>query len=270
MGGDGLTLHVEVHEGQGPHLLLVHGMYSGRSHWLPNLEGLSAFTRPVVIEMLGHGRSPSPDDLEHYHPRWYGEEFERIRASLGAERWLVCGQSLGAAVTLRYALDYPERVAAQAFTNSATVAADAAWGERIRAGAHARPATGEEEGREAIWASRLNPANNSRLSEQLRSALAADVALHSPKGIRLTSLGTLTHGSVRERLASNLVPTLLVVGRFERAFEENRRWIEAHMSNLEVVELDAGHGVNLDAPDGFNAALRAFFAKHVPEMQATA
>lgn len=270
MAPQDITLHVEVHDGRGPFLLLVHGMYSARSHWLPNLEGLSTFTRPVVVEMLGHGRSPSPDDVATYHPTWYGQEFERIREWLGAERWLVCGQSLGAALTLRYALDYPERVMAQAFTNSATVSADAAWSERIRASAGERLRGAEEQGRGAAWASRLNPASNARLPEDLRSALAEDVALHSPKGLALTSVGTLAHGSVRERLHQNTVPALLAVGRFEKAFEENRRWIEANMANLEVVELDAGHGVNLDAPEAFNEALRAFFAKHVFETKASA
>jgi pimeloyl-ACP methyl ester carboxylesterase len=71
-----MELHCDVHEGDGPFLLLVHGSL--------------------------------------YHPDAYVAAFETLRERLGASRWLVCGQSLGATLTLRYALDHPERVRATA------------------------------------------------------------------------------------------------------------------------------------------------------------
>ena len=46
----------------------------------------------------------------------------------------VCGQSLGATLTLRYALDHPERVLAQVFTNSTSALADSDWVAGVRAG----------------------------------------------------------------------------------------------------------------------------------------
>ena len=257
-----LTLHVEVHEGNGPRLLLVHGIFSGRSHWMRNLPGLSEFTSPVVVELLGHGRSPSPEALETYHPDWYVEEFERVREAVGADRWYVCGQSLGAALTLRYGLQVPGRIAAQAFTNTATAFSDPAVAEERRKTLETLLPTVDPNDRSAIDGSRLNPANNQRVPEEVRAALRADVAMHSPLGIARTSLGTVSRGSVRLELAHNTVPTLMVVGRFEKGFEENRRYAEATIPNLTTVDLDAGHGVNLDQPDAFNEALRAFFARH--------
>lgn len=257
-----LTLHVEVHEGQGPPLLLVHGIYSGRSHWIRNLPGLRSFTTPVVVELLGHGRSPSPESIEAYHPDWYVEEFERIRESLGAECWYTCGQSLGAALTLRYGLRVPERIAAQAFTNSATAFSDPSWAEGRRKAMEEALAKLDPNDRSAIEGARVNPANNRRLPEDVREALRSDVALHSPLGLARTGLGTVSRGSVRHELGAVTVPTLMVVGRFEKAFEENRRYAEATIPNLTTVEVDAGHGVNLDQPEAFNEALRAFFARH--------
>ncbi len=247
----GLTLHVEAHPGNGPHLLLVHGIYSSRSHWVRNLEGLRAFCSPVVVELLGHGRSPSPDGVDAYHPDWYVEEFERIREAVGAEHWFVCGQSLGAALTMRYTLTCPERVIAQAFTNTATAFSDATWAARARERMAATLASIDPHDRSAVLESRLNPANNTRLPEAVRAALRADSETHSPVGLAKTSLGTVAHGSIRDRLAEFTVPTMMIVGRFEQGFDENRRHAEATIPNLEVVELDAGHGVNLDQPEGF-------------------
>lgn len=232
-------------------------MYSGRSHWLPNLAGLQSFATPVVVELLGHGRSPSPDPIECYHPDWYVEEFERIREWVGAEQWFVCGQSLGAALTLRLGLRHPERVRAQAFTNSATAFAEQSWGDSIRRSMTER--LEQPMDRRSIDESPLNPANNARLDPVVRAALQADVALHSPVGIARTGLGTLANGTVREEMRRNCVPTLMIVGKFERSFQETRRWVEAEVPNLVSVELDGGHAVNLDAPLAFNEALRSFF-----------
>ena len=63
--------------------------------------------------------------------------------------------------------------------------------------------------------------------------------------------------------AANTLPTLMCVGVREERFAENRRYIEQHMAHLEVVELNGGHGVNMDVPADFNAAVRAFFERFI-------
>ncbi|MBI5505747.1 MAG: alpha/beta hydrolase, partial [Deltaproteobacteria bacterium] len=105
-----VSCHWEVCEGRGPFVLLVHGVLSSRAQWSPNLPALQSVARPVIVELWGHGRSPSPSDAARYDPAAYVREFEKIRETLGAQRWLVCGQSLGGALTLRYALDHPQRL----------------------------------------------------------------------------------------------------------------------------------------------------------------
>jgi len=70
-----VELAFEVHPGRGPHLLLVHGLLSSRAQWNANLEALSGCSRPVVVELFGHGRSPSPEDAAYYSPANYVSEF---------------------------------------------------------------------------------------------------------------------------------------------------------------------------------------------------
>jgi pimeloyl-ACP methyl ester carboxylesterase len=257
----GAGLHFEVHEGNGPYLLLVHGMLASRAQWLRNLAALSHVSRPVVVELYGHARSPSPDDPSAYRPEAYVREFERIRESLGAKRWLVCGQSLGAALSLRYALDRPERVIAQVFTNSNSALADAAWGVQVRAGMEATARALEARGIAALDAFPVHPRRAKRLPSDVQEALVADAALANPRGIALTGLHTVPDSSVRERVRENRVPTLLVVGEREERFAEQRRYAESAMPKLEVVAADAGHAVNAEAWEVFNAAVTAFLAR---------
>lgn len=252
-------LHYDVHGSGGPHLLLVHGMLSSRAQWLANIPSLSSFCRPVVIELLGHGRSPSPDDPAVYAPPAYVEEFERLRESLGVDQWLVCGQSLGAALTLRYALDYPDRVTAHVFTNSMSALAEPGWRTAVIPLMRAQAERLARDGRKAIGNHPLNPGRASRLPAEVREALVEDSRLHDPRGIALTGLHTVPDSPVRERVAGNVVPSLLVVGEREKRFHEHRRFAERNMPVLSAVGLDAGHAVNAEVADRFNHEVEAFF-----------
>jgi pimeloyl-ACP methyl ester carboxylesterase len=255
-------LYYEVHEGDGPFLLLVHGMLASRAQWLPNLEALARFSRPVVVELLGHGRSPAPDDARLYAPSQYTTAFEQIRWDLGAERWAILGQSLGAALTLRYALDHPQRVLAQIFTNSTSALAEPGWGDAVRPAMQALAGRLETEGTSALRELPIHPAYGKRLPELVRRALVEDCDRADPRGIGLTGVYTVPESPVRDRIAQNRVPTLLVCGKRERRFEPHRKFAEAHAPGLDVVEIDAGHAVNAEAASAFNAAVRSFLEKH--------
>lgn len=249
----------EVHEGTGPHLLLVHGVLTSRAQWMLNLEALRAVSRPVVLELYGHGRSPSPDDPDRYRPEAYVAAFESIRAELGAERWLVCGQSLGAALTLRYALDHPDRFIAQVFTNSNSALAQ--WPPGVRAALAAQAERVLEGGRAAIEASPVHPRNARRLPESVKQALLADSELLDPRGVALTNTHTVPDSPVRDRIHENKVPSLLVVGTREKRFAPAAEFARAQMPNLKVVEADAGHAVNIEAAPTFNTAVRTFLSQ---------
>lgn len=254
-------LYYQVHRGRGPYLLLVHGFLSSRAQWLPNLAALGQVCRPVVVELWGHGRSPAPDDPSLYHPDAYVEEFEALRRSLGAERWALCGRSLGAALTLRYALAHPQRVLAQVFTNSNSALAEEGWEEQVRPLMAAQAQLLLRDGRRAVREHPLSPMRGSRLPPAARRGLVADLARHDPKGIAYTGLYTIPPSSVRGRIGENRVPSLLVVGEREERFQPHRRYAEAHMPHLEVVALPAGHAVNLEAAEAFDRAVVAFLGR---------
>ena len=256
-------MHHEIHGDHGPFVLLVHGFLSSRAQWLLNVDALSEIARPVVVELLGHGRSPSPDEPERYTPQGYVEQFERMREELGVERWLVIGQSLGAALTLRYALERPRRFMAHVFTNSTSALAEEGWAAQVRPVMEAQAQRLRDAGRRVLDDHPLNPARGTRLPPEVRAAFRADSALLDPAGIANTGLYTIPESSSRQRVGENAVPTMLVVGEREERFAAHRRFAEANMPMLEVVALDGGHAVNIDAAVGFNAAVVTFFSRHV-------
>lgn len=192
-----MELHANVYDGTGPYMLLVHGFLSSRAQWALNLAALSRVVRPVTVELWGHSRSPAPAESSWYHPDGYMAQFDALRQRLGAERWVLCGQSLGAALTMRYALTHPAHVLAQVFTNSSAALADASWLQTRRATADEQAATVEREGQPALEALRVHPVHARRLPQEARDALVADARLHTPRGIANTLRYTSPNAPVR-------------------------------------------------------------------------
>lgn len=253
--------------GNGPLLLLVHGFLTSRAQWLPNVGALGEVCRPVVVDLYGHGASPAPTAPEAYAPGAYVDAFEAIRMALGAERWLVCGYSLGGALTIRYALTQPERLFGHVFTNSMSAFADAEQTRQWAAGAEAAGASILAHGKAAIERMPVHPKRARRLPRPVARALAEDAERLQPVGIANTVQVTTPAASVRDAVHRNAVPALLPCGRFEKRFQPHRAFAKAHMPKLHVVDLEAGHAVNMEDAAGFNGAVRDFVRRVAPKTQ---
>jgi len=251
----------EVHPGSGAPLLLVHGFLTGPSQWRANLEALSTACTPVTVSLWGHAGAPSPRSGASYDPQHYVVQFERIRRQLGVERWYLLGYSLGASLTLRYALDHPERVAGHVFTNSTSALADDAQIRTWREGSAESAARVRDGGLAAMERIAVHPRHARRLPAPIYQALMADAAQHDPAGIANTFLHTTPAASVRRRIADNLRPALLVCGERERRFRPLRDYAAGHMPQLEIVDLPAGHGMSMELPDAFNRAVLDFLRR---------
>ena len=206
------SIHWQQHPGEGPPALFVHGILTSRAQWTPNLDALASVCQPVVAELLGHGRSPAPAEPEPYEPAAYVATFEAIRERLGVDRWFLVGFSLGAALTLRYALTHPERIIAHVWTNSTSGLADteqqAAW-QRDADASRVRVLAG---GTAAIERIPVHPRFAKRLPADLRDQLLDDCARLSPVGVANTIAYTTPRASVRHLIAGNRAPALLTQG----------------------------------------------------------
>jgi pimeloyl-ACP methyl ester carboxylesterase len=257
-----IHLHYEVLDGDGPHIMMLHGMLSSRAQWDLNIAAIQKVARPVLVELLAHGRSQSPEDKDPYDPEYYVRTFEAIREKLGVERWFLCGQSFGAGLTLRYALRHPERIIAQVFTNSSSALAGEEYLKTYRSTAEQRAQLMEQGGMEGIKELPIFPGRARRLPIEARDALVRDAELLQPRGLAQTFRYSSPYLSVRAEAANTSVPTLLVRGAAEKRFQPNYEFAVANIPNLRVVEADAGHAVNIEAADIFNQAVTAWIKEH--------
>jgi 2-succinyl-6-hydroxy-2,4-cyclohexadiene-1-carboxylate synthase len=256
-----MELDYQVHAGRGPHLLLVHGFLTGPAQWSTNLPALSEHCTPITVSLWGHAGAPSPGDLDAYDPGHYVDCFEAIRRDLGVADWFLLGYSLGAGLTIRYALEHPERVLGHIFTNSTSALADEAQQRRWLDEADDTAARILQGGRAAMERIPVHPRHARKLPSAVFEALCAEAARHDPRGIANTLRRTSPLASVRARLGANVRPALLVCGTRERRFQPLRDYALAQMPHLQVADLDAGHGMNMEDPAGFNDAVAGFLER---------
>ena len=258
-------MHVETvapHAG-GNWLLLVHGLMASRNNWRPNVARLSAAFNLAIVDLPAHGKSPAPADPAAWTPDAMVAELDAIRAGLGVDRWCVCGQSFGAGLTIRHALTHPHRVIAQVFTNARTVFRDESDPAEQAARA-ARAAAIRADGIEALRRERFHPRFAHRFPPDLRAQLSADADAMDLTGYARILDTTLPQATLRHRVRDCTVPSLLVNGRHERQFQPVRAELGDLWPALEIADIDGGHAVNIENPDGFDAAVLAFLSRHVP------
>lgn len=110
--GDGLRVH--YHDvGAGPALLFLHGSgpgASGHSNFKLNYPVIAeAGFRCIVPDILGFGFSSMPADAR-YTIEFMVSGVKELMDQLGLETFAVCGNSMGGAMSIRLALDWPDRV----------------------------------------------------------------------------------------------------------------------------------------------------------------
>lgn len=94
-------------------LVLMHGLLMN-AHMFDLLgpEIAERGNRVICLDLLGHGRSDQPKDLQRYSMPLFAEQVEALLDHLGVEQAIVGGTSLGANITLELASRQPQRVKA--------------------------------------------------------------------------------------------------------------------------------------------------------------
>ncbi len=107
--------HVEIHghnvsylaEGEGPPVVLIHGVTGTCDQWAPVLDLLSEGHSVVAPDLIGHGQSAKLRG--DYSLGAYASGIRDLVVGLGHERVTVVGHSLGGGIAMQFAYQFPER-----------------------------------------------------------------------------------------------------------------------------------------------------------------
>jgi pimeloyl-ACP methyl ester carboxylesterase len=95
-----------VTAGEGPVLVLIHGMAGCSDSWKRVVPALARRFTLVVPDLLGHGASAKP--MAEYSVSGHANVVRDLLAALGHERATLVGQSFGGGVAMQVAYQYPE------------------------------------------------------------------------------------------------------------------------------------------------------------------
>ncbi|HVL32304.1 MAG TPA: alpha/beta hydrolase [Actinomycetota bacterium] len=107
---NGTRVHY-LDEGKGdPPFVLVHGWGSSVVKWRDTVPLLAQDRRTLAIDLPGFGRSDIPE-FASYSPGWMAGAVRAFMDTLGIERTVLVGNSLGGLASVYFAAAWPERVA---------------------------------------------------------------------------------------------------------------------------------------------------------------
>ncbi|ABI58121.1 alpha/beta fold hydrolase [Alkalilimnicola ehrlichii MLHE-1] len=97
----------KTERGDGPPLLILHGLYGSSANWSRHARWLAERHRVILPDLRNHGRSP-------HHPRMdypaMAADLVQLLDDCGCAQALVMGHSMGGKAAMALALEHPERV----------------------------------------------------------------------------------------------------------------------------------------------------------------
>jgi pimeloyl-ACP methyl ester carboxylesterase len=106
---DGTRMHYFSRGAAGSPVILIHGLMDSAFHWHKNIDALAEHHRVWAIDLIGFGFSSRPRQ-PNYSLKSYARHVREFMDAQGIDRASIVGHSLGGAVTLEFAHDYPQRV----------------------------------------------------------------------------------------------------------------------------------------------------------------
>jgi 3-oxoadipate enol-lactonase len=242
--------------GQGPLLVLLHGISASARSWQHQLQDLADVYDVVAWDMRGYGSSSDP--LAEYGIADLCSDLEGLLDHLGFRAAHLGGLSMGGVLAQDFYGRCPDRV-------RSLILADTNAGQAVL----------EEVERQARLDQRLagaaEPSGYARqrtpsmLSpdappEVIEEAEAMMAEIH-PDGYRYAARA-FAETDEREVLPRINVPTLVVWGEFDAVCpREDAEFLASNIpgAQLEIIS-KAGHLSNLENPEAFNAVVRRFLA----------
>lgn len=262
--------------GQGPVVVLVHGITSASDTWRDLLPFLAESHTVIAPDLLGHGESAKPRG--DYSLGAYAAGIRDLLLALGHQRATVVGHSLGGGVAMQFAYQFPERCERLALISSGGL------GREVHMLLRAASLPGSEIVLPFIASSGvlsagaavgsflarlgLRPANDlaeiARGYASLGDARARRAFLHTLRAV-IDPLGQRVSARDRLYLAGEM-PTLIIWGQGDRVIPVvHARDAHAAMpgSRLEILAR-AGHFPHLDDPRTVARALRTLMVDSEP------
>ncbi|MEO8459321.1 MAG: alpha/beta fold hydrolase [Dokdonella sp.] len=247
-----IELHYEV-AGQGPALMLIHGLGSSGADWAFQIPALGPHFQMIMPDLRGSGRSHKPK--QRYAIGEFATDLWSLLDAMNIDHVSLLGFSLGGAVALEMAVLRPRSVTRMVLVNSLpdyVIRDRRRWLEARLQAAMVRVLGPRRSAR--LIARRLFPyAPQAAMRERV-----VDVVGANSRRAYLATIRALVGWSALDRISTLPCPTLMLAGEHDYTpLAEKRAYAEKLGAEFAVVR-GSRHGTPFDSIRATNACALAF------------
>jgi 3-oxoadipate enol-lactonase len=234
-----------------PTVLFSNSLGTDHRMWALQVSAMAEDYRVVTYDTRGHGLS---DVIEKTTLQDLGNDVIDILNYLEIEKLHFCGISLGGLTGLWLGVNYPHRLLSLTAANTAArIGTPAAW--------NARADEVTDSGLSALvtsthlrWFSRAFDYKNNSVAMRTIQSLG-DTSLQG----YVNACQALATGDLRQQLEHINIPVLIVAGLLDPVTTiEDGEFMHARIAGSRLFKIEASHLSNIEQPESFNQALRAF------------
>jgi pimeloyl-ACP methyl ester carboxylesterase len=254
---NGVKIHYTV-QGQGEPVLLIHGFTADiQKQWTPDvLKALTKDFQVIALDNRGHGKSDKPHD-----PKKYGmemaEDAMRLLDHLKIKKAHVVGYSMGAMITNKLLVTYPDRIITATLGGAAGIREG---GDTTRFNVLAESL---EQGKGfGPLIERLTPPGRAKPTEEdVKRINAMLTATNDVKALAAAARAFKELAVAEDKLKANRIPTLALIGEID-PLKKGVDDLKGHLANLKIVVINGADHITAFSQPEFTQHLQAFLTQH--------
>jgi non-heme chloroperoxidase len=248
--------YVDHGDASGFPVIALHGITDSWRSFEPLLPHLPPTLRIFALNQRGHGGAEAPPS--GYLPRDFADDIAAFADATGVSRAVVVGHSMGASNALRFAIDYPERVAGLVLLG--------AFASFQRPDLESFLLGEVQQLEDPIDVAFARDFQQSTLTQPVPPDFFETVmreCLKTPARVWRDSFAGLLRHDYLDQLGAVQAPTVLLWGRHDTySLRDDQQKLLAGIAHCSLVEYaDAGHALHWEEPARVAADLTAFAAR---------
>ena len=246
---DEVRLHY-LDTGQGdPPLLFIHGWCCNHTFWRDQIPAFQGQHRVVAVDLRGHGESDKPE--QDYTIEGFADDTAWLLGETGLLRPIIVGHSMGGSIALRLSMERPDIARAVVLVDSPPIPPAEPLAAQIPALTTGFKSPTYKSLAAATMGTMFPPKSDPSLKEEPVRAM-----LSTPQHVMASAFFSSMTSHSRLPMGDLPVPTLLVSAS-EVAWSLDD--LKTRYPDLQVARVvGAGHFLQMEVPDQFNAMLRRF------------